>query len=231
MLGDSYMDLGNVGPTIMKDAGNTMYRHYYLAASALNYGSGTFNIPYQFENMALMDTAVTNPTDIKVVIMDGGGNDVLIDNSMCLTIPIGSDTGSTCHKAVDASVARGLTLEQEMASKGVQHIVYYFYPHLDPTASGHADANDWLDYSYPKGAASCCGAANVPASGDLTCRGNGPGTDCVWIDTRPEFVGHNDHTNAGAYWFMADNIHPVQPGADAIAKKVWATMQKYCIAQ
>jgi hypothetical protein len=231
MLGDSYMDIGNVGPTIMKDANNAMYRHYYLAASALNYGSGTFNIPYQFETMALMDTAVMNPTDIKVVIMDGGGNDVLINNSQCLTVAIGSDTGNSCHTAVDASVAKGLMLEQEMAAKGVQHIVYYFYPNLDPTVSGHTHANDWLDYSYPKGAADCCGTANVPASGDLSCRGNGAGTDCVWIDTRPEFVGHNDHTMGSAYWFQSDNIHPSQPGADAISAKVWAAMQKYCIAQ
>ena len=231
MLGDSYMDLGNVGPTIMKDANNAMYRHYYLLGSALNYGSGAGNIPYQWETEALMDKAVTNPTDIKVVIMDGGGNDVLIDNSQCLTIPIGSDTGNKCHTAVDASVAKGQSLEMEMASKGVKEIVYYFYPHLDPTVSGHTDANDWLDYSYPKGAASCCGAANVPASGDISCRGTGPGVNCTWIDTRPEFEGHNDHTKASAYWFMSDNIHPTQPGADAISAKVWATMQKYCIAQ
>jgi phospholipase/lecithinase/hemolysin len=32
------------------------------------------------------------------------------------------------------------------------------------------------------------------------------------------------------YWFQ-DGIHPTQPGADAIAAKVWAQMQKYCIAQ
>ncbi len=231
MIGDSYMDIGNIGPTIMKDANNAKYRHYYLAASALNYGSGPLNVPYQFETMALTDTAVMNPTDIKVVIMDGGGNDVLIDNSMCLSVPIGSDTGNTCHTAVDASVAKGQMLEQEMASKGVKDIVYYFYPHLDPTVSGHTYANDWLDYSYPKGAASCCGAANVPASGDLSCHGTGPGINCTWIDTRPEFVGHNDHTMAANYWFQGDNIHPTQPGADAVSAKVWAAMQKYCIAQ
>lgn len=229
MIGDSYMDIGNVGPTLMKDAGNAMYRHYYLAGAALNYEGLNLNIPYQFDTSAEMDTAVTNPTDIKVVIMDGGGNDVLINNSQCLTIPLAGDT--MCHMAIDASVARGQALEQDMKSKGVQHIVYYFYPHLDPTVSGHTDANVWLDYSYPKGAASCCGAANVPASGDMSCHGNGPGIDCVWIDTRPEFVGHNDHTNASAYWFQGDNIHPTQPGADAIAAKVWAKMQEYCIAQ
>ena len=231
MLGDSYMDVGNVGPTIMKDANNAMYRHYYLAASALNYESGNFNIPYQFDTEALMDAAVQNPKDIKVVIMDGGGNDVLINNSQCLTIPPANDTGNMCHSAIDASVARGLKLEQDIASHNVQHIVYYFYPHLDATVSGHTNANDWLDYSYPKGAAACCGSGNVPASGDLSCRGTGPGIDCVWIDTRPEFVGHNDHTNPSAYWFQSDNIHPTQPGADAISAKVWAAMQKYCIAQ
>jgi hypothetical protein len=229
MIGDSYMDIGNVGPTLMKDAGNAMYRHYYLAGAALNYEGLNLNIPYQFDTSAEMDTAVTNPTDIKVVIMDGGGNDVLINNSQCLTIPLAGDT--MCHTAVDASVMRGQALEQDMKSKGVQHIVYYFYPHLDPTVSGHTDANVWLDYSYPKGAASCCGAANVPTSGDMSCHGTGPGIDCVWIDTRPEFVGHDDHTNASTYWFQGDNIHPTQPGADAIASKVWAKMQEYCIAQ
>ena len=229
MLGDSYMDIGNVGPTLMKDAGNVMYRHYYLAGAALNYEAANLNIPYQFDTSAEMDTAVANPKDIKVVIMDGGGNDVLINNSQCLTIAPAGDT--TCHTAIDASVARGTALEQDMQMKGVQHIVYYFYPHLDATVSGHTYANDWLDYSYPKGAASCCGAANVPASGDISCHGNAQGVDCVWIDTRPEFVGHNDHTNASTYWFQGDNIHPTQPGADAIASKVWAKMQEYCIAQ
>ena len=131
MIGDSYMDLGNVGPTIMKDANNAMYRHYYLAGAALNYESTIFNIPYQFDTMAETDTAVAMPTDIKVVIMDGGGNDVLINNSSCLTTPVAGDT--TCHTAIDASVARGEQLEMDMASKGVQHIVYYFYPDLDST--------------------------------------------------------------------------------------------------
>jgi hypothetical protein len=229
MIGDSYMDLGNVGPTIMKDAGNVSYRHYYLAGAALNYGAVNLNIPYQFDNSAEMDTAVPHPTDIKVVVMDGGGNDVLIDNSQCLTTPLAGDTA--CHTAIDASVARGTQLEVDMKSKGVEHIVYFFYPHLDPTVSGHTYANDWLDYSYPKGAASCCGSANVPSSGDISCHGNGQGVDCVWIDTRPEFVGHSDSKSPSTYWFMSDNIHPTQPGATAIAAKVWAKMQEYCVAQ
>jgi len=230
MLGDSYMDLGNVGPTIMMDANGAKYRHYYLAASAMNYGSGTFNIPYQFDTEAEMDTAVANPTDIKVVIMDGGGNDILIDNSQCLTIPLAGDT--SCHTAVQGSINRSQQLLQDEASKGVKHIVYYFYPDLDPNVSGHQDADVWLDYAYPLGAAACCGSGNVPSSGDLSCHGSPvAGTDCTWIDTRPEFVGHNNSADASTYWFMSDNIHPNQSGATAIAAKVWAKMQEYCIAQ
>lgn len=229
MIGDSYMDLGNVGPTLMKDAGNATYRHYYLAGSALNYGALNLNIPYQFDTLALTDTSLPHPTDIKVVIMDGGGNDILIDNSQCLTTPLAGDTA--CHTAIDASLARGQQLEQDMRSKGVKQIVYYFYPHLDPNVSGHQHADDWLDYAYPKAAASCCGSANVPSSGDISCHGETQGSDCVWVDTRPEFVGHDDSTNAATYWFMSDNIHPNQAGANAIAAKVWAKMKEYCVAQ
>jgi phospholipase/lecithinase/hemolysin len=224
MLGDSYMDIGNVGPTIQMVANNAMYRTYYLAGAALNYGTGQGNIPYQFDSMAVP----ANP-DIKVVITDGGGNDILINNRQCLTTPVQGDT--MCHMVVDSSVMAGSMMEQDMASKGVKQIVYFFYPHVDPTAAlTGANANDWVDYAYPKAAAACCGASNVPASGDLTCEGTGPGVECVFIDTRPEFEGHNDPTNSSAYWFQ-DGVHPTQPGADAIANKVWAQMQKYCIAQ
>ena len=200
---------------------NATYRTYYLAGAALNYGSGQLNIPYQFDSMA-----VPANSDIKVVITDGGGNDILIDNNQCLNTPVMGDT--TCHTAIVGSITRAKQLLQDMAGKGVEHVVYFFYPHISATEG--ADANDWLDYAYPQAAQLCCGAsAPAAASPDLTCDGNGSGVDCVFVDTRPEFVGHNV-SGSGDYWLM-DGIHPTQAGADAIAKKVWAQMQKYCIAQ
>jgi phospholipase/lecithinase/hemolysin len=220
MLGDSYLDVGHVGPTIQMVAGAT-YRTYYLAGAALNYGSGALNIPYQFDS-----EAVTANPDIKVVITDGGGNDVLIDNSQCLSTPVMGDT--SCHTAINGTVAKAKQLLQDMAGKGVKQVVYFFYPHVSPTVG--ADANDWLDYAYPLAAQLCCGAnAPAPGSPDLTCEGSGSGLECVFVDTRPEFVGHN-MSGSSSYWFQ-DGIHPTQPGADAIAAKVWAQMQKYCVAQ
>ncbi len=57
--------------------------------------------------------------------------------------------------------------------------------------------------------------------------------NCTWIDTRPgvRLVTTTTSMAVGHYWFQSDNIHPTQPGADAISAKVWAAMQKYCIAQ
>ena len=94
MIGDSYLDanFGNVGANIVADSqmagvlpAGTKYREYYLAGAAMNNGALTLNIPYQYETSAKGDVAVPNPKDIKLVIMDGGGNDVLIDQQSCLT--------------------------------------------------------------------------------------------------------------------------------------------------
>jgi lysophospholipase L1-like esterase len=229
MLGDSYMDPlnGGVGPAIMTAAGNKMYRAYYHSAAAMNYGSGILNIPYQFETSALMDTLVQNPTDIKVVIMDGGGNDVLIDNNTCLTK---APPDATCSMAIDASVARAKTLLQEMATKGVQHIVYFYYPHLDPNGGGllgttAPDVNLWLDYALPGAEDSCCGTHFMSTAQNYSCRGNGPGTDCVMIDTIPAFTGHLTD------YIQSDHVHPTAAGAKVIADLVWKAMVDNCIAQ
>ena len=84
MLGDSYMDknFGNVGANIIaaaQQAGRFRPRRTIASTTwlrrAMNNGAGQLNIPYQYDTMAKGDLAVTNPKDIKVVIMDGGGND------------------------------------------------------------------------------------------------------------------------------------------------------------
>jgi hypothetical protein len=226
MLGDSYMDLGFVGPTIQRFAG-AMYRTYYLLGAALSYGSGQGNIPYQFTDMAVP----ANP-DIKVVITDGGGNDILLNNRQCLTTPVDGDT--QCHMVVQTAFDKAQELLGKMVAAKVQHVVYIFYPHIDTTTIYTGpNANDWLDYAYPKAAKFCCGADAPDADApDTTCHGSPmPGIDCTFIDTRPEFVGHNDPKNMTGYWLDGFGIHPDQTGADVISQKVWAQMQKYCIAQ
>jgi hypothetical protein len=232
MLGDSYLDpaWGNVGPTLMTEA-NAMYRHYYIGGASLGWGNPNtqFYIPYQFDPMALTDTAVMNPSDIKVVIMDGGGNDVLIGNTSCETTAPPSNM--SCVTTVQNAVSVAQMKMQEMAQKGVQSVVFFFYPHLDTAGGGILQTpapavNDTLDYAYPLAEQICCGTSFTSSLTNYSCSGQpAPGMTCVFIDTRPSFEGHL------ADYIKSDKVHPTQAGAQVIADLIWNQMQSHCIAQ
>jgi hypothetical protein len=232
MLGDSYLDpnWGNVGPTIMMDA-NAKYRPYYIGGASLGWGNPNtqFYIPYQYDPMALTDTAVTNPADIKVIIMDGGGNDVLIGNTSCLTTAPPGNT--SCVTTINTAISVATTTMQEMAKKGVQWIVFFFYPHLSTAGGGILTTpapavNETLDYAYPLTEQFCCGSSFTSDINNYSCMGSPtPGLNCVFIDTRPSFEGHL------ADYIKSDNVHPTQAGANVIANLVWTQMQNHCIAQ
>jgi hypothetical protein len=234
MLGDSYMDpsFGNVGSLVMTAAGNAMYRHYYEGGAAMNAGSGQLNIPYQFETSALMDTTVASPKDVQVVIMDGIGNDVLVDQRSCLTDATAAalQADTACTTTIQSAVARMTRLWQEMATDGVKHIVYYFYPHLDTAGGGllptpAPGVNLALDDIRPLAEQACCGASFTSTATNYTCRGKTPGADCVMIDATPAFSGHLSD------YISSDKFNPSPAGATVIANLVWNAMVADCIAQ
>jgi hypothetical protein len=210
---------------------NAMYRHYYIGGAAMAWGNPNtqFYIPYQFDPMALTDIAVTNPSDIKVVIMDGGGNDVLIGNTSCETTAPPMNT--SCVTTVQTAMDEAKTKMQEMQQKGVQDVVFFFYPHLSTAGGGILQTpapavNETLDYSVPLAANVCCGGSLPAGMTDYSCHGQPvSGMNCTFIDTRPSFEGHL------ADYIKSDNVHPTQAGATVISNLIWTQMQKYCIAQ
>lgn len=248
MLGDSYMDpsYGNVGPNIISAAqmagalkAGTSYRHYYIGGAAVNNGAGQLNIPYQYETMAKTDATVTNPKDIKVVIMDGGGNDVLIDQRSCLSdaneAALMADTA--CMNAVAGATARMKSLWAEMATDGVKQVVYYFYPHLDPAGgvllpTPAPGVNLVDDYGATQYQQICCGAGFTPTTAQPTCTGNTPGLQCTYVDTRPAFAGHSGAAGEpGPDYILSDHVHPNAMGSVVIANLVWNAMVANCVAQ
>jgi hypothetical protein len=218
---------------------NTAYREYYLAGAAVNNGSGQLNIPYQYDSMAKTDFFVAKPTDIKVVIMDGGGNDVLIDQQSCLTDKtLAAQMADTaCMNAVAGAVATMKKLWAQMASDGVKPIVYYFYPHLDPAGGGilptpAPGVNSIDDYSAPFYMEACCGSSFTPTASNASCTGNAPGTQCTYIDTRPAFDGHSGAIGEpGPGYILADHVHPNAKGSTVIADLTWKAMVANCVAQ
>ncbi len=222
MIGDSYLDpaWANTSLDLFADAqqagalaANGTYRHYYLGGASMNGGIFALNIPYQYESQALSDIAVASPKDIDTIIMDGGGNDVLIGNTSCEQTAPPGNTG--CVTTIQGAVDRARSLLAEFGANGVKHVVYFFYPHLDPAGGGilttpAPTVNDTLDYAYGVAAPVCTQSVSPP---------------CVWVDTRPAFEGHL------ADYIKSDHVHPTPAGAQVIADLVWKAMQDHCIAQ
>jgi hypothetical protein len=101
---------------------------------------------------------------VRVVIMDGGGADVLM--SRC-TDPIDSD----CPLVQDALVGAD-ALFGNMADNGVEHVVYFFYPDY----VGDARIKATVDVLRPL-LEERCASAPLP---------------CHWLDLRPTFAGNYD---------------------------------------
>jgi hypothetical protein len=101
---------------------------------------------------------------VKVVIMDGGGADVLMSRCADPVVP-------ECALVEDA-VAGAEALFESMARNGVQHVVFFFYPDY----VGDARIKATIDVLRPLLEERC---ANAPLP-------------CHWLDLRPTFAGNYD---------------------------------------
>ena len=211
-MGDSYMNWGtHTFPQDLNAAAGVTFRPTY-AVGGFSMGSGGIGlIP------PLFDTAVQQDPNIIAVVLDGGGNDLLIPalgRPDCKNMQ-NSATTPGCQAIVTDALAASERLMAKMATAGVHDVIYFFYPHVPaPTALGGSYPNVMLDYSLPL-VRKACEDANSKTGGKLSC---------WFVDLVPIFQGHND-------WFAPADIHENSTGSKAIAKAVVDTMKAHCIAQ
>jgi hypothetical protein len=187
LIGDSFIALNHSITNALQDLArqggvlkaNEKYREVAVSGTTLAGNAGN-NIPNQYAN-AVAQSAV------KVVLMDGGGNDCLINQNG------------------DAAVAPAQALFQNMAQKGTEKVVYFFYP--DPF--GNNNLKSCLDGLRPK-MKQMCDSLTKPK--------------CYFLDLRPTWTDHRDYAEA-------DGIHPTVAGGTATAAVIWKTMQDNCVAQ
>jgi hypothetical protein len=215
VLGDSYVNwISHTFPSDLARETGVTYRMYAVGGTAMGSGGIGLIAPQ-------LDQAVAADPNIIAVVMDGGGNDILVpdtaqfpqggdckQNAMSPTIP-------DCQKIIQKAVDKATEMMNTAADKGVKDIVYFFYPHVpEGTLIGGAHPNAILDYAFPLVKATCDGA-HARTGGRLTCH---------FLDLIPVFDGHPD-------WFAATDIHPNPTGSAAMAKGVWQVMKDACIAQ
>jgi lysophospholipase L1-like esterase len=159
----------------------------------------------------------------KALIMDGGGNDILICDAAqfqgcgATCTSAGSSKNATCQKIVQKATdaAKSLMMQDSMA--GVHDVIYFFYPHIPDAGPGGAGFSEILDYSEPM-ARDLCNSASTFTNGKLFCH---------FVDLVEPFKAAGGDKNIAN--FAADGIHPSQAGQNIIAKEIFNVMKTNCI--
>jgi lysophospholipase L1-like esterase len=102
---------------------------------------------------------------VKVVLMDGGGNDLLFGTDRCM-----GSYDAKCKEVVDVVHKLFMT----MNAAGVKDVVYFFYP--DPMGIG-ANIKPAMDILRPEMQKECEGSTDVR---------------CIWVDQRTSWAGKYD---------------------------------------
>jgi hypothetical protein len=215
VVGDSYLNwITHTFPDDFRSAFGAEYRMYAVGGSSMGSGGIAGFIPDQLKQ------AIADDGDIVASVMTGGGNDILIADTIMYP---GSDT---CKDRLDAPmdkvcqdvIANAMTVASELmdtaAAAGVRDVVYLFYPHIPGGGFGGMNPNAILDYSLPM-ARDLCTGAETRTEGKLHCH---------FVDLVPVFEGHPD-------WFADDGIHENSLGSAAMAQEVMKVLKDKCIAQ
>ena len=214
IIGDSYINwiTHTFGDDMAKEAGGQRWR--MEAVGGYSMGSGGIGlIPVEY------DESIAKDPDCHTILMDGGGNDVLVadsdidPNRDCLTAQ--SPMLPQCQTIIDKAIAAADALLRKASVAGIRDVVYFFYPHVPMgTLLGGESPNAVLDFAAPQVRKFCDGV-------EAETQGK---TRCTFIDMVPVFQGHDD-------WFVDGDIHENSMGSVAMAAKIWSVMKDKCIAQ
>jgi lysophospholipase L1-like esterase len=228
MIGDSYVT-GFGSPPLQPALANlvpdaTNYPNYAGAGCSMASGgicTGLYgNVPDQF------DAASGEHADIKLVIMNGGGNDVLLPaaGSPDCKNEKGSSMDPGCTSIVKLSLDTATALVMHMADKGVKDVIFFFYPHIPSVDGGlgGTTANEILDYAYPT-AADSCNKASAMTDGKINCH---------FIDMRKPFADTGSIDGAGPWTNISDDgVHPTDAGQAVQATQIVNVMKSACLGQ
>lgn len=221
LIGDSYINwVSHTFPTDINAASGLQIGNFAIGGTSMGSG-GIGLIAPQFE------TAQQTHPNILAVIMDGGGNDVLVPDTtqfpqggQCKMMGAQSPSIVDCQKIVAKAIDAGRQLFLHMASQGVKDALFFFYPHVPTnTLVGGTDPNGMLDYALPKIQAECDNAYAESSAIDPQ-----KAIRCHFVNLVPVFEGHPE-------FFAPTDIHPNSTGSKAMATVIWSRMKQDCIAQ
>jgi lysophospholipase L1-like esterase len=219
IIGDSYVT-GAASPALqpalgMLDATVNTFRNYAIPGTSLATGGVTGLIPAQLVG------ALTATT--KALIMDGGGNDILICDALqfpgCGTVcsSAGSSKNMLCQSIVQKALDAATAMLKSASDSGVHDTIYFFYPHIPDRGTGGGGFDEILDYAEPI-AKKLCDSAPMVTGGKMSC---------YFVSLVQPFKAAGGDKNP--LNFAGDGIHPSQAGQNIIANEIYKVMKAQCI--
>ena len=196
IVGDSIFDLDGFIHDNLKTLAGKSYKDYSRSGDSVAYITNQYN------------TAIAKRPTIKTIIMDAGGNDILMDtywSQACQSSTM--NISSSCKTYLNGVLDNVESLWEDMNADGVDNIFHLGYYSLKAGTLttllyGKTRLNGAVQYADIQLNSGC---AVSPA-------------ECWFIDPRADFLGKE------ATYIKSDGIHPTNPGAKVIATKIWNKM-------
>jgi len=203
-IGDSIFALsGKIHDNLQAKAGKT-FRNYCVSGAnfASDSAATTISVVDQYA------TAKSDSSIIKTVLMDGGGNDVLIpatafDPYNCKVDWWESGLSSNCKSLIDDVYVDMVNLFNQMGRDGVENLIYLGYYNLKNGLIGCTSLNPAVAYGNAKMAQAVANAAAGPVY--------------------REFIDPRSSMTASDITF--DGVHPNDSGSAKLANLIWPILQ------
>lgn len=199
-VGDSIFALsGQIQNNLHARSGKTFRRYATSGAELLG---GDLIAPSVYNQYSI---ARSDSSNIKTILMDGGGNDILLP-VIALFDPYDCKTewyqwwglSSSCKSLINDIYVDAVNLLNNMHANGVGKVIYvgYYYTKNSLLTGNLADLKQAIDYGDSKMSAACTNSA----------------ANCVFVDPRSS-VKNAD--------IISDGIHPTTSGSNKIADLIW----------
>ncbi len=196
IVGDSIYDLDGFIHDNLQTLSGKSYKDYSKSGDTISYITKQYN------------TAIAARPTIKTILMDAGGNDILMDVYWSQACQTTSTTPSAACKAYINGVLDSVeTLWTDMGNDGVDNIIHTGYYALK------AGTLTTLMYGKTK-----LNAAVAYADVELAKAALISQAEVTFIDPRASFAGKESS------YIKSDGIHPTNAGGKVIADLIWAKL-------
>lgn len=197
-LGDSIFALSGGISNYLHSYAKKTFRRYATSGAEFNGGIIEPSVASQYAR------AKADYRTIDTIIMDGGGNDILIPATMyfdpynCKKDWWESALSSKCKSFIDDIYVEAVTMMNQMGREGVDNIIFLGYYHIKFGVIGTTALNPAVDYGDTKLKLAVQNATLVPYR--------------VFIDPRSSIVNSD---------IIIDGVHPTDSGSKKLAGLIW----------